>query len=83
MSRIVTHGYEENLEQIKIFISAYDADTLSWGANYWKIGWLTLNVHEFSRITTLSHILISQYNWQKTSCAVIFRNKNYYIYYYT
>ena len=29
MSRIVTHGYEENLEQIKIFISAYDAGTLS------------------------------------------------------
>ena len=26
MSRIVTHGYEGNLEQIKIFISAYDAN---------------------------------------------------------
>ena len=26
MSRIVTHEYEENLEQIKIFIMAYDAD---------------------------------------------------------
>ena len=25
-TRIVTHGYEWNLEQLKIFISAYDAD---------------------------------------------------------
>ena len=25
-TRIVTHGYERNLEQTKIFIGAYDAD---------------------------------------------------------
>ena len=59
MSRIVTHGYEENLEQIKIFISAYDADTLSWGVNYWEIGWLTLNVHSSVQVDCRS---ISQIN---------------------
>ena len=42
----MTHGYEWNLEQLKIFICAYDADKASFKELFIETkDWLTLNVH--------------------------------------
>ena len=56
----MTHGYEWNLEQLKIFISAYDADK-AWVKELIieKKDWLTLNVHSSVQVDGQS---ISQIN---------------------
>ena len=56
----MTHGYEWSLEQLKIFISAYDTDK-AWVKELFieKKDWLTLNVHSSVQVDGQS---ISQIN---------------------